>query len=121
MKILIVEDDQLLSLLLKRLVQRMGYSVIDTVTEGEQAVEIAHTKAVDLILMDIMLEGDIDGITAMQQIQAQKNIPAIYITGNSDNNTVRRAQKTQYIKYLVKPVDHNQLRELCREFKEKLN
>ncbi|MDX1639755.1 MAG: response regulator [Balneolaceae bacterium] len=111
MDILIVEDDRVLSLMLMRMVERMGHSVKDSVTTGEEAVEISQNGGVDLILMDIMLEGHIDGIEAMKQIRNNNDVPVIYVTGNSDKTTIERAKSTNYIDYLVKPIVFDQLRE----------
>lgn len=121
MNILIVEDDQLISLLLTKLVEKMGYNVVDNVTTGEKAIDIVKETAVDIIFMDIMLDGKIDGITAMEVIQSSKDIPALYITGNSDAITIKRAQNTVYLDYLVKPVDRNQLSNICSSYKKKMN
>ncbi|MGK7370093.1 MAG: response regulator, partial [Candidatus Halalkalibacterium sp. M3_1C_030] len=91
MKILIVEDDRLISLMLSKMVQKMGHEVLAVHAQGEQAVISTDELPVDLILMDIMLEGSIDGIEAMQEIQTKHDIPVIYITGNSDESTKTRA------------------------------
>lgn len=109
MNILIVEDDRVLSLMLKKMVQRIGHSVSGSVTKGEDAVELAFSNNVDLILMDIMLEGEIDGIEAMKEIRQKSDVPVIYVTGNSDKITIERAKETNYIEYLVKPIVFKQL------------
>lgn len=121
MNILIVEDDRLISLLLTRLVQKLGYNLVDSVTKGETAISIAKETPIDLIFMDIMLDGKVDGITAMEIIQSDKEIPALYITGNSDAMTIQRAQATLYLDYLIKPVDSNKLAEICSNFDEQRN
>ena len=110
MKILIVEDDRVLSLMLARMVQRIGHEVVSSVTMGEEAVDIAANDQVDLILMDIMLEGEIDGIDAMKQIRTKSDVPVIYVTGNSDKSTIQRAKETNYVAYLVKPIVFDQLK-----------
>lgn len=115
MNILIVEDDRVLSLMLSRMVQRIGHSVVDTVTMGESAVEIMGNGEVDLILMDIMLEGQIDGIEAMEQIRSHSEVPVIYVTGNSDKSTIERAEQTGFIAYLVKPIIFDQLKKSISE------
>ncbi len=112
MQVLIVEDDRVLSLMLTKMVERMGHSVIGAVPSGEEAVEKARSNSIDLILMDIMLEGKIDGIQAMQQINKNRHhVPVIYITGNSDKSTRNRAKSTNYIAYLVKPINYDRLKE----------
>lgn len=87
----------------------MGHEVIAIHAEGEKAITSVNELQVDLILMDIMLEGKIDGIQTMQAIQQQHTIPVIYITGNSDDSTKNRAASTNYVAYLVKPVTFTQL------------
>lgn len=110
MRILIVEDDRVLSLMESKMVERMGHQVVDTLTTGETAVDRVSNGEVDLILMDIMLEGTIDGIEAMKQIRGTSDVPVIYITGNSDRSTRERAKETSYIDYLVKPITFERLK-----------
>jgi len=111
MKILIVEDDKVLSLLLSRMVQKMDHEVIETVTKGEDAIQTALKEQPDLILMDIMLEDDIDGIDAMLEIRKNKTeLPVIFITGNSDPYNKERAQETNFVDYLIKPVNYQELK-----------
>lgn len=112
MKILIIEDDRLISLMLSKMVQKMGHEVLAVHAQGEKAVTSADELPVDLILMDIMLEGNMDGIEAMQEIQSKHNVPVIYITGNSDESTKTRASSTDYAAYLVKPVTFTQLQQI---------
>lgn len=92
------------------MVQRIGHEVADSVTMGEEAVEIVNNGNIDLILMDIMLEGKIDGIDAMKQIRNYSDVPVIYVTGNSDQTTIKRAKETSYVAYLVKPIVLDQLK-----------
>ncbi|NGP76401.1 response regulator [Balneolaceae bacterium YR4-1] len=113
MKILIIEDDRLISLMLTKMVQKMGHEVLGAYAKGEAAVSAIDEMHVDLILMDIMLEDNMDGIEAMQKIQSKNDsIPVIYITGNSDESTKLRASKTNYEAYLVKPVTFSQLQQI---------
>ncbi len=111
MNILIVEDDKVLSLMLTRMVQKIGHQVSGSVTNGEDALELVSSKEIDLILMDIMLEGEMDGIKTMRIIRETSDIPVIYVTGNSDRSTIERAKETNYVAYLVKPVVFDQLME----------
>jgi len=109
MNVLIVEDDRVLSLMLQKMVIQMGYKVVDCVTTGEEAVEITFNDSVDLILMDIMLEGEIDGIEAMHQIREKSDVSVIYVTGNSDPLTIKRARETDFKDFLIKPVNFESL------------
>ncbi|RNC85383.1 MAG: response regulator [Balneola sp.] len=112
MKVLVVEDDKVLSLLLSKMVEKMGLSVIGTAVAGHEAITKAKELIPDLILMDIMLEDDIDGIDAMRQLRKEKiGIPVIFITGNSDVYNRERAKETNYTDYLVKPISFDLLKE----------
>lgn len=112
MNVLIIEDDRLISLMLTKMVQKMDHDVVGVHAKGEEAISTVDTQEVDLILMDIMLEGEIDGIETMQAIREKHTIPVIYITGNSDESTRERAAKTNYLDYLVKPITFKQLKSI---------
>lgn len=117
-KVLIVEDDMIISMVLERMVLKLGHRVVDKVTEGRKAIQAALKYAPDLILMDIQLKDDIDGITAMQKIRHSLSVHVIYITGNSDRYNLERARRTNFIDYLVKPVGMNDLKKsICKAFK----
>lgn len=107
--ILIVEDDQLLSLVQGRLVERLGYRVSGKAQTGEQAIEMAKELNPDLIMMDISLKGDIDGIDAMHKIREFSDVPVIYLSGNTEKHSIERARKTGYVEYLVKPVNESDI------------
>lgn len=86
--------------------------VIATVTEGGEAIRLAKELTPDLILMDIMLEDDIDGIEAMITIQKEDiKSPVIFITGNSDSYNRDRAEAVNYVDYLVKPISFSILKD----------
>ena len=108
-KILIVEDDLILSMLNNKFVTSLGHEVVKSVKTGEAAVEFARENKFDLILMDVRLKGKMDGIEAMKEINRHKNIPAVYITGNSDPETKRRAEETNMIAFCVKPISYEEL------------
>jgi CheY-like chemotaxis protein len=121
MKILIVEDDQVLSLMLQKMISEMGYTVIDAVSKGSSAIYTAIKHDCDLILMDIMLDDDIDGIDAYREIRQVKNIPVIYITGNSDPMNLRRAEQIGFYDFLAKPVFFDDLKNSIRSIHHKMN
>lgn len=121
MNILIVEDDKVLSLLITKMVEKIGYNVIDTAIAGHEAIHKTQLINPDLILMDIMLEDNIDGIDAMLELRKKSfETPVIYITGNSDVYNRERAKKTDYIDYLVKPISFDILKETIKKVKENL-
>lgn len=121
MNILIVEDDRVLSLMLTKLVERIGHKVVDAVTDGQSAIKSVHSNNIDLILMDIMIEGEIDGIETMHKIRENHAVPVIYVTGNSDQRTIERAQETNFTDYLVKPITDAQLRKALKKASGSLN
>lgn len=101
--ILVVEDEYLVALSMQRKLESMGYSVPDTVATGEEAIRQTEQLQPDLVLMDIMLAGQLDGIAAADTIRQRYNIPIIYLTAYSDDDTLRRAKITEPFGYLLKP------------------
>jgi CheY-like chemotaxis protein len=117
--ILIVEDDLILAMVLERMVLKLNYSVADKRVSGKGAIEMAENYHPDLILMDIQLEDNIDGIEAMRRIRRSSDVPVIYITGNSDQYYIDRARETNYIDYLIKPIQLSDLKDsINKVFKE---
>lgn len=120
-RVLIVEDDVLLSLVEERLLKKLGYGVAGKAVNGADAVAKAKELKPDAILMDISLKGDLDGVQAMEMIREFSNVPVIYLSGNSDKYNMERARKTDYVDYLVKPITaedlvtplQNAMREEC--------
>ncbi len=101
-RILIVEDEQIVAHELRRHLQAQGYEVSIAGT-GEKALEQAAAKAPNLVLLDIVLPGGIDGIATAEQFQ-QLNIPVIYMTGHADDELFDRARRTEPLAYLLKPL-----------------
>lgn len=102
--ILIVEDDLFQATVLELMLTGMGYNVTGKINTGEKAIESVIKSSPDLIFMDILLDGEMDGITAAQKIQEIAAIPIIYITGNADDYHRQRAGETEFLAYLIKPV-----------------
>ncbi|MEM7144283.1 MAG: response regulator [Verrucomicrobiota bacterium] len=110
-RILVVEDDGIVGRDLQETLVRHGYSVPHVAPSGERAVELVAETAPDLVLMDISLGGELDGIDAAARIQDSHGTPVIYITGGADDATQRRAQMTGPYGYLVKPFAEEDLME----------
>jgi DNA-binding LytR/AlgR family response regulator len=108
--ILIVEDEAILALDLKRKLEKEGYRVVGIAASGTQALALFAEHPVDLLLCDINIKGDRDGIQTAQQILAQRPVPLIYLTAYSDKATLERAGQTMPLAYIVKPVNLVQLR-----------
>ena len=108
-KILVVEDEGIVALSIQRKLINFGYDVPVVATSGEEAIIASKKIQPHLILMDIMLEGDMDGIEATTQIQTMFDIPIIYLTANSDEQTLQRAKQTHPLGYLLKPFEDREL------------
>lgn len=109
-KVIIVEDDLILNLLYESYLERLGFQTEGELVYGKTAIETAKKINPDLIVMDISLEGEIDGIDAMLKIREFSDVPVIYITGNSDPYHVERAEATNYLDYLTKPIEFEDLK-----------
>jgi hypothetical protein len=109
LKILVVEDERIIAINLKESLESLGYTVPAIAASGEKAIEKATEFRPDLVLMDIWLKGNMDGIEAAQQIWERLKIPTIYVTGHSDQSTVERAKITAPFGYILKPVKEQAL------------
>jgi CheY-like chemotaxis protein len=103
--IMLVEDEAITAMDIQRMLEKIGYSVPITISSGEESVQKAISIKPDLILMDIMLSEDMDGIEAAELIRKQADIPIIYLTASTDPTTIKRAEKTKHYGYLMKPID----------------
>lgn len=108
-KVSIVEDDAIIALLLEKKLQRLGYEVQFKCDNAECAIASMRNTPADLLLMDIKLASEMDGIDAVFEIRSFSDIPVIYLTGNADDQTRSRAMQTNPVAYLVKPIDMNEL------------
>jgi CheY-like chemotaxis protein len=117
-KILIVEDEAVLAMSLQAKLFALGYGIPAAVASGERAVQSAHDQQPDLVLMDIKLNGRIDGVEAARQIQELGDIPVIFMTADADIDTVQLELLLNPDWYLVKPV---RLEDLGRVIEQALN
>jgi PAS domain S-box-containing protein len=106
---MIVEDEGLVALAIQKSLERLGYIVTGSVADGEDAFRVAAETAPDLILMDIRLQGDLDGIEVAERIMESQRIPVVYLTAHSDEKTLERAKLTEPFGYIVKPFDEQSL------------
>jgi PAS domain S-box-containing protein len=111
-KILIVEDESIIVKSLENRLLKAGYDVIGNAASGKEAIEMARQLNPDLILMDIKLDGEMTGIEAASEINKFLNIPIIYLTSYSDENTFQKARITNPFAYLHKPFDGEQLQRI---------
>lgn len=108
-KILICEDDGIIAIHIKTSLVAQGYAIAGVVASGKQAIARALETHPDLALMDIHLEGEMDGIEAAEQLRAQLDIPILYLTAYADEITLQRAKITGPHGYLLKPFDDRDL------------
>ncbi len=108
-QILVVEDEIIVADDIKRSLQNLGYYVPSVVSEGEAAIKKAEENNPDLVLMDIMLKGKMDGIETAGQIRARFNIPVVYLTAYSDKKILERAKITEPFGYIIKPFKEREL------------
>jgi PAS domain S-box-containing protein len=109
-RILIVEDEVIVSLHIRSVLLHFNYQVVEIVSSGEEAIEKAGILRPDLVLMDIHLNGRVSGITAAGSIREKYEIPTIYLTSYNDEETINKAKITEPLGFLVKPIDNNDLR-----------
>jgi len=108
-QILVVEDERIVASDIEKRLKKLGYNVLATVTSGEEAVDRAKKSLPDLVLMDIVLKGSMDGISAADKIHTLFNIPVIYLTAYADPDTLARAKKSEPYGYLIKPFEEREL------------
>lgn len=108
-RVLIVEDDMIISLVIENMVRELGHEVIGKAASGQEAIELAFDNNPDLILMDIRLKGEMDGIQAITAIKEKITTSVIYLTGNSDRVNYDRARATECIDLITKPFTLNDL------------
>lgn len=108
-KILIVEDEAIIAYNLQRILSSFGYKVPETVESGPQAIKLAETWQPDLVLMDIQLRGEMDGIETARQIRSRIDLPVIYLTAYAEDARLAQARQTTPYGYLVKPVQDREL------------
>ncbi len=109
-RLLIVEDERIVAEDLRDMLKTLKYDVVDIVSSGEEAVEKAEQLRPDLVLMDIRLNGEMDGVQAAEIIWSRVEIPVTYLTANADEGTLERAKATLPFGYILKPFEERDLR-----------
>ncbi|MDR9402766.1 MAG: response regulator [Halothece sp. Uz-M2-17] len=108
-KILIVEDEAVVSLDISRRLEKMGYEVIGRLASGEEAIELIQQDRPDLVLMDINLQGEMDGIETASKLYKDHNLPVIYLTAYAGESTLERAKESKPYGYILKPFKEREL------------
>lgn len=107
--ILVVEDERIVALDLQERLKVLGYAVPVTAARGEEAIQLAMELHPDLVLMDIQLKGEMDGVEAASTIQDHLDVPVIYLTAHADHSTLDRARMTSPYGYILKPFEDREL------------
>jgi len=108
-RILIVEDEHIVAMGIKKMLKSLGYTVTGVASSGEDAISKTESTFPDVVLMDIMLKGDLDGVEAAREIRERFDVPIVYLTAYSDNNILERAKITEPFGYIIKPFDEKDL------------
>jgi PAS domain S-box-containing protein len=108
-RILLVEDESIVALDVRDRLERMGYTIVGVAAYGEDAISKAAEMQPDLVLMDVQLRGEMDGIEAARYIRESSGIPVIYMTAYADEETLQRAKVTGPSGYIVKPFEEREL------------
>ncbi|MGZ7096698.1 MAG: response regulator [Methanobacterium sp.] len=114
-KILVVEDENLIALDLGYTLEELGFNFIGAACEGKEAIKKAKELKPDLILMDIKLNGEMDGIETAEEINSLLGIPIIYLSANNDSDTRKKIKSTNNFGLLSKPVDNLELKSTIEE------
>jgi CheY-like chemotaxis protein len=108
-RILVVEDEAIVAMVIKKRLMGLGYVVSGVAATGADTINKVEGTFPDLVLMDIMLKGDMDGIETADEIRKRFSIPVIYLTAHSDENTLERAKLTEPYGYILKPFTERDL------------
>ncbi|NQY73458.1 MAG: response regulator [Candidatus Margulisbacteria bacterium] len=109
LRILVVEDESISAMRLKKQIENHGFEVVGTVAYGQEAITLSQSTNPDLVLMDIQLKGDMTGIEAAKQIWKKQDIPIIFLTAYSDSDTMDQAKLSDPYGYIIKPYEVQQL------------
>ena len=108
-KIMIVEDDRIVAKDIENTLKDLGFYISSIVSSGEEAIDKIKEKSPDLVLMDIVLKGEMDGIEAASHIRTQFNIPVVYLTAHADKDLLQRVKITESFGYILKPFEGREL------------
>ncbi|KPQ41807.1 MAG: transcriptional regulator, partial [Candidatus Methanoperedens nitroreducens] len=108
-QVMIVEDERIVAEDIRRSLQKLGYGVSSIVSSGEKAIDEVKENPPDLVLMDIVLKGKMDGIEAAGYIRSHFNIPVVYLTAYLDDIVLERAKITEPFGYIIKPFNEREL------------
>ena len=101
--VLVVEDESIVSKDIQHSLKKLGYTIVGAAATGEKAIELAKSESPDVVLMDIMLKGEMNGIEVAEIVKKEYNIPVIFLTAYADESTLSKAKVTEPYGYIIKP------------------
>ncbi len=108
--VIIVEDDMIFSMIVRRIIENLGFKVVANADNSEDAIERVIEHLPDIVIMDVSLKGSTDGIETIRRINSVRYVPVIYISGHSGMHNINRAKKsTGFVDYLVKPISRDDM------------
>lgn len=110
LKILLIEDEFIIARDIKTILEKDNYSIVMITRNLQSVLDVYHKENVDLIISDVNLNLNIDGIEIVSKLMDIKKVPVVYLTAYSDNEIISRAEKTSPFAYLLKPYNENQLK-----------
>jgi len=108
-KVMVVEDERIVAFNLKQRLAKLGYEVPGIAASGAEALRMAEATRPDLVLMDIRIQGEIDGIETASRLRAVRPAPVVYLTAYSDDSMLERARATHPYGYLLKPFSEREM------------
>ena len=109
-KILVVDDEAYIATMVEEQLTSMGYDVVGTTSSGQKSVEMSRKLRPELVLMDIVMPGMLDGIDASQIIKQELDIPIVFLTAYADDKFIERAKNIEPLGYIVKPFQKRELK-----------
>jgi len=109
LQVLVIEDKGIVGIHIRKIVEAMGHKVLIVVKNAEDALSVAAKNRVDLVISDVRIEGEMDGISCSKELQEKYSMPVIFITAYRDSKTLQRASDIDFVGYLVKPFREDEL------------
>jgi CheY-like chemotaxis protein len=113
--IMVVEDEGVVSIDIRNMLRNAGYSIAAVAFQGNEAIKKAEQSTPDLVLMDIGLKGDIDGIEAAKKIRDRFRIPVVFLTGFADEATMSKAKEADPSGFIIKPINEEELKKTLED------
>lgn len=110
-RVLVVEDDFIIQMFIEKVIQDLEWNLIGTASRSDQALDLLGSNPVDIIMMDIGIDGDKDGVETVVEIRKKMpDVKVVFVTGNADEFTMDRAKETNPLGFVFKPIDEDKLK-----------